>query len=160
MEYGAPFQLIDIFLKHNVPTVMIGGHAVSYHGYVRATEDTDVIFARTADSENGLLAALSEVNAHWIGSELDPTTGLEKIFPVSRDYIKATRLMMLITDFGYLDIFDFIPGFPELDVGEIFNSAVTTDHGKFVSLSWLRKMKTASGRAKDRLDLDHLPTVD
>ncbi len=160
MEYGTPFQLIDILLKHDVPIVIIGGHAVTYHGYVRATEDIDVIFLRTPDSEAALLAALTEVNAHWIGNEIDPSTGLERVFPVSLAYVQASRLMMLTTDFGYLDIFDFIPGFPDQAVSEVFDSAVETDRGKFASLAWLRKMKAATGRAKDQLDLENLPERD
>lgn len=37
MESGAPFRLIDALIKHDVPFVIVGGHAVTYHGYVRAT---------------------------------------------------------------------------------------------------------------------------
>ena len=160
MESGTPFQLIDILLKHDVPIVIIGGHAVTYHGYVRATEDIDVIFLRTADSEQALLAALTEIHAHWIGNEIDPATGLERVFPVSLSYVQSSRLMMLTTDFGYLDIFDFIPGFPDHPVSEIFNSAVETDRRQFASLAWLRKMKAVTGRAKDQLDLENLPEGD
>ncbi|MBI2479197.1 MAG: hypothetical protein HYV60_11355 [Planctomycetia bacterium] len=127
MELGTPFQLIDVFLKHNVPVVIIGGHAVTYHGFVRATEDVDVV-------------------------------GLERVFPVSLSYVRQSRLMMLTTDLGYLDIFDFIPGFPNHSVSELFDSAVETDGRKFASLAWLRKMKAATGRAKDQLDLENLPT--
>lgn len=157
MEHGTPFQLIDVLLKHNVPVVIIGGHAVTYHGYVRATEDVDVIFLRTGDSEKTLLAALTEVNSHWIADEIDPATGLERVFPVSMSYIQSSRLMMLTTELGYLDVFDFIPGFPSHSVSEVFDSAVETDGRKFASLAWLRKMKAATGRAKDQLDLENLP---
>ncbi len=160
MESGTPFQLIDVFLKHDVPIVIIGGHAVTYHGYLRATEDIDVIFLRTDDSEKTLFTALTEVNAHWISDEIDPSTGLERVFPVSLDYVQASRLMMLTTDLGYLDIFDFIPGFPDVPVSEIFDSAVETDRRKFASLTWLRKMKAATGRVKDQLDLENLPEGD
>jgi len=38
--------------SHEVPYVIIGGHAVTYHGYVRATEDTDIVFRRTLESES------------------------------------------------------------------------------------------------------------
>ena len=158
MEPGTPFQLIDVFLKHNVPVVIIGGHAVTYHGFVRATEDVDVVFLRTAHSEVALLAALTELNAHWIGNEIDSSTGLERIFPVSLSYVRASRLMMLTTDLGYLDIFDFIPGFPNHLVSELFDLAVETDGRKFASLAWLRKMKAATWRAKDQLYLENLPT--
>ena len=65
--------------------------------------------------------------------------------------------MMLVTDCGYLDVFDFIPGFPNQPTSELFKDPVENDRGKYVSLSWLRKMKTVSGRIKDQLDLENLP---
>ena len=57
MDSGDPFRLIDVLIKHDVPLVIIGGHAVGYHGYVRATEDTDVVFLRSAEAEAAQEAA-------------------------------------------------------------------------------------------------------
>ena len=71
METGNPFHLIELLVKHRVPFVIIGGHAVTYQGYVRATEDTDIVFKRSGQSERSLLAALQEVNASWISDKID-----------------------------------------------------------------------------------------
>ena len=158
MEGGGPFQLIDLLTKHDVPHVIIGGHAVSFHGYVRATEDIDVVVKRTPDVEQALLAALTEVHARWIGNEIDPETGIERTFPVSLAYIRASRLMMLVTDYGFMDIFDFVPGCPDEPVERLFDSATESHGRRFASLSWLRKMKQSAGRAKDQLDLENLPS--
>ncbi|MDC0935644.1 hypothetical protein OAS39_05115 [Pirellulales bacterium] len=157
MESGDPFQLIDVLIRHNVPLIIIGGHAVTYHGHVRATEDTDVVFRRTAESETALHTALVELNAHWIGDQIDPDTGIEQTFPVSEEYIRANRLMMMITDYGFLDVFDYIPGFPGEDLDELFSSSVEAGGRRFASLDWLRRMKQAAGRLKDQLDLENLP---
>lgn len=54
MDSGNPFQLIDALSSHNVPFVIIGGHAVTFHGYVRATEDTDVVFRRSEEAATRL----------------------------------------------------------------------------------------------------------
>jgi hypothetical protein len=35
MECGDPFHLLGVLSSHNVPFVIIGGHAVTYHGFVR-----------------------------------------------------------------------------------------------------------------------------
>jgi hypothetical protein len=158
MESGAPFRLIDVLIKHDVPFVIIGGHAVAYHGYVRATEDTDVVFLRSADAEAALCKALAELNARWIGNEIDPETGIEYTYPVSPGYVRGTRLMMLVTDDGFLDIFDYIPGCPDEPVDQLFNSSRESGRRRFVSLEWLRRMKQAAGRPKDQLDLDNLPS--
>jgi len=157
MESGSPFRLIDVLTKHNVPLVIIGGHAVSFHGYLRATEDIDVVIHRSSEAESALLAALSEVNACWIANEMDPATGIERTVPVTLEYIRASRLLMLVTDWGFLDIFDFIPGYPHEAVEQLFVSAVESGGRRFASLDWLRKMKLAAGRAKDQLDLENLP---
>lgn len=158
MESGGPFRLIDVLSKHDVPFVIIGGHAVTYHGFVRATEDTDIVVVRGPDAEAALFAALSEVHAHWICDEIDPATGLERTYPVTREYVHRSRMMMLFTDLGFLDVFDFVPGLPDADVALLFESAEHCDGRRFASLEWLRKMKRAAGRPKDLIDLENLPS--
>lgn len=160
MESGSPYRLIDLLLKHDVPFVVIGGHAVTFHGHVRGTEDVDIVFQRTDDSERSLLNALVEVHAKWIGNEVDPETQLERVHDVTIQYVRSSHLMMVATDYGYLDIFDFIPGFPNEDVSDLLDTAIDSERGKFASLAWLRKMKEASGRAKDKSDLEHLSDDD
>jgi hypothetical protein len=39
----------------------------------------------------------------------------------------------------------------------LFGSSNEIAGRRFVSLKWLRRMKQAAGRPKDRLDLDNLP---
>ncbi|NIL97290.1 MAG: hypothetical protein GTO53_06790 [Planctomycetales bacterium] len=157
MDSGDPFPLIDVLCHHDVPFVVMGGHAVTFHGYLRATEDTEIIFRRSPAGESSLLAALSEVHACWIGDEIDPQTGIERTYPVTLDYIRQTHLMMLVTDFGFLDIFDYIPGFPETSLDDLFATAIPHGSHRFVSLAWLRKMKSAANRPRDQADLENLP---
>jgi hypothetical protein len=156
MESGDPFRLIDALTRHDVPFVVIGGHAVTYHGYVRATEDTDVVFLRSDEAEVALHEALVELNARWIGDAIDPATGIERTYPVSPEYIRRTHLMMLVTDYGFLDVFDYIPGYPNEPVGELLDSSDESGGRRFVSLEWLRRMKQAAGRPKDQIDLENL----
>ncbi len=159
MENTNPFHLLDVLNSHEVPFVIIGGHAVTYHGFVRATEDTDIVFRRTPESEVALQGALDALNARWIGTELDPQTGIEQTYPVTLSYIRANRLMMLFTDHGFLDIFDYIPGLPHEAVETLFRTAVDCNDRKYASLQWLRAMKTAANRPKDQLDLQNLPPI-
>lgn len=157
MESGDPFRLIDVLTKHRVEFVIIGGHAVTFHGYVRATEDTDIVIQRSAESDQALFDALSEVHACWIGDEIDPATGIERTYPVTLAFVQSSHLMMLTTDFGFLDIFDFIPGHPTVPVARLFEAASASQGRRFSSLEWLRRMKRAAGRSKDHLDLENLP---
>lgn len=148
--------IIAALRKHDVPFVLIGGHAVYRHGYRRSTEDIDVVWRRSDDAEAKLLLALTEINAVWISNEIDPLTQLERTHPITAAYIDGEHLMMLWSDFGPLDLFDYIPGMPHESVEQLFDTSVETDGLRFASLFWLRKMKQAAGRPKDLLDLEEL----
>src|SRR5689334_7000719 len=65
-------QLLAVLRRHGVPFVVIGGHAVNFHGYIRTTEDVDVVWLRSPQAEQDLLAALTEVHAAFISNEIDP----------------------------------------------------------------------------------------
>lgn len=153
-----PLNIFQLLARAGVPFVIIGGHAVVFHGYVRTTEDADVIFERTPASESALLKFLQSIHACWISDERDPATGYERLVPVSPAYVRSAHLMMLTTDLGFLDLYDYIPGFPDVPVADVFSDSVELDRLRFVSLRWLRKLKQAAGRHKDLDDLEHLPS--
>lgn len=156
MTLFGQFDLLRLLQQHEVPFVIVGGHAVTFHGYVRATEDVDVVWVRSPEAEAALLRALAAANARWIADDLDPATGLERLVPVTGPYIGATRLMMLLTDFGFLDLFDYVPGCADADPRELLASAVEHDGLHYARLDWLRRMKQAAGRPKDLDDLQNL----
>jgi hypothetical protein len=64
---------------------------------------------------------------------------------------------MLCTDFGFLDVYDYIPGFPDTPVQELLADSIASGNLRFVSLSWLRRLKAQAARHKDLDDLEHLP---
>ena len=150
-------RVLDVLLRHGVPFVVIGGHAVNFHGSLRATEDTDVIWIRSLQAEANLLSALQEIDARFIGTEIDPATGIERTYPVTAGFVRAERLMMLCTTAGFLDLFDYVPGLTDEPVVTVWETAVELDGVRFASLEWLRRMKQAAGRPKDLLDLENLP---
>ena len=151
------FDVFERLKRHGIPFVIVGGHAVNYHGYIRATEDADVVWLRSPENEEQLHRALVELDANYISSEIDPITGIERTVPVTLPWIQNTRLMMLYTKCGFLDLFDYIPGIPQADPAELMQSSLEVDGLRFASLDWLRKMKRAAGRDKDLLDLKNLP---
>jgi hypothetical protein len=152
------FILLSILRRRGVPHVIIGGHAVNFHGYLRSTEDLDIVWLRSPESEKALAALLAEVNATYLGKEIDPATGLERAHPVNLPFVQANHLMMLWTDVeGFLDLFDHIPGHPNANVEDLFATSIEHGGNRFASLEWLRKMKKSAGRPKDLLDLRNLP---
>lgn len=151
------FALLELLRRHGVPFVIVGGHAVNYHGHRRATEDVDVVWMRSPDAERSLTAALTEVNAQYITREIDSATGIERTQPVNAPYVAANHLMMLwVPEVGFLDLFDFIPGEPDADVADLFRTSVEADGLRYASLPWLRRMKRRAGRPKDLDDLKAL----
>lgn len=158
MVTESPLAIARSIVDAGVDCVVIGGHAVNFHGYPRSTQDVDLIFRRGDNGDVKLHETLIELGAFWIGDEIDPTTGIEIAIPVSLDYIANHHLMMLGTRHGYLDLFDFIPGMPAEPLDDLFATAQKSGTLRFVSLSWLRKMKLAAGRPQDLIDLEHLPS--
>lgn len=156
MTPKSQFDLLRLLQQRGVPFVIIGGHAVAFHGHIRATEDVDVVWLRSPPAEASLLAALQAANAKWISDQIDPATGLEKTVPVSPAYIQATHLMMLVTDYGFLDLFDYLPGCPDGSVQELFDQAVVSQEMRYASRDWLLRMKRAAGRPQDQSDLENL----
>jgi hypothetical protein len=150
-------QILATLQRHGVPFVIVGGHAVIFHGFLRATEDVDVVWLRSPESEQFLYAALTELGARYIGNDIDPATRIERTYVVSPTYIQAHHLMMLSTHLGFLDLFDYVPGFPQQDPAELIPSSVEFAGLRYASLDHLRKMKQAAGRAKDQIDLENLP---
>ncbi len=156
MAPQSQLDLLRLLARHGVPFVIIGGHAVGFHGHVRATEDVDVVWVRSPAAEAALLPALREVNAQWISDEIDPATRLERLVPVSEAYINSHHLMMLVTDYGFLDLFDYVPGLPGADAQELFEQSIESDNLRYASLDWLRRMKKAADRPQDRADSEQL----
>lgn len=148
--------LFELLQRHGVPFAVIGGHAVSVHGYIRATEDHDIVFLRTPDSEQRLAAALQEIHARWIADELDPATGSERQIPVTDAFIQSQHLMMLVTDAGFLDIFDYVPGSPSTPVAQFIAEGLEVAGIRYASKDWLLRMKRAAGRPQDLLDIENL----
>lgn len=157
MAFKPQYEFVELLQKHGVPFCLVGGHAVQVHGHGRDTEDIDVVWLRGEESKKQLLQVLQEANACWISNERDPQTRIEKLVPVTAAYINCEHLMMLWTDYGFVDLFDYIPGHPAEDVQKLFDAAVDVGGVRYASLDWLKKMKQAAGRPKDLEDLRNLP---
>lgn len=157
MAYKPQHEFVALLQKHAVVFCLVGGHAVQVHGCGGETEGIDLVWLRNDDMEARLLACLQEANACWITNEKDPATGIERLRPVDDGYIRLGHLMMLWTDYGFVDLFDYIPGFPTENVEGLFATAIEVGGVRYTSLDWLKKMKQAAGRPKDLADLSQLP---
>ena len=151
------FEFVTLLEQHEVPFVIVGGYAINIYAPPRATEDVDVVWIRDDDAEIKLAAALNDANASWISNERDPQTGIEKLVRVDLGYVRIQHLMMLWTDYGFVDLFDFVPGMPAEDVKRFYADSTVVGGRRYASLEWMKKMKRAASRPKDLQDLANLP---
>lgn len=146
--------LIGALHERGVEFVVIGGVAVGAHGYVRGTEDLDVVPA--PDPEN--LLRLADV-LEDLESTL-PTVG-DRAFDPSRDtrVIRRGGNVTAMTRFGGLDIVQRARGVPSYT--QLAEDAVESQlfgiPVRVCSLARLREMKEAQSRTQDRADLENLP---
>jgi hypothetical protein len=61
MEIRTDFkELLELFNKHKVEYLIVGGYALAFHGAPRFTRDIDLFIRPTADNAVRILAALDE----------------------------------------------------------------------------------------------------
>jgi hypothetical protein len=117
--------------------IVIGGVAVGAQGYIRGTEDLDLVLDSTL-----------------------PTAGGEPFDPVNHaGTIKRGGNVTADTRFGGLDVVQRaqgVPSYSQLDADAV-DSELLGVPVRVCSLARLRSMKEAQGRAQDRADLENLP---
>jgi hypothetical protein len=135
-------QLLNI---HNVRYLLIGGYAVGYHGYPRATIDMDVWIAIHPDNAQRIVTALKAFGFDL--PEVEETIFLQKD-KVIRMGVPPMRLELLTSISGV----EF-----EVCFNERIEDTIDGVPVNVISLERLKQNKKASGRYKDLNDLEHLP---
>jgi hypothetical protein len=146
--------LLDALNAEGVRFVVIGGVAVGAHGYVRATEDLDVVPDPDPENLSRLTDALAKLESTL------PTVS-ERPFDAATDagVIRRGGNVTAMTRFGGLDIVQRARGVPSYT--QLIDDAVESELlgvGVLIcSLARLREMKLAQDREQDRADLANLP---
>lgn len=68
-------EFLKLLKEHDVRYLLIGGYAVGYHGYPRATEDMDIWVAIHPDNAKKLVSAIKEFG--FDDPELNPDLFLQ-----------------------------------------------------------------------------------
>lgn len=138
-------EFLRLLRAHGVEYLLIGGWAVGYHGYPRATYDLDVWIATSPANANRVVKALSEFG--FSGPEL--STDL---------FLKEDQIVRMGIEPVRIEVMTSISG---VEFGECYRERLeTTMNDVPVSLINLRDLKInkeASGRLKDLADLEQLP---
>ena len=133
-------EFLRLLESHNVEYMIVGGIAVAFHGYPRATGDLDIFYA--SSSAKQLAAAIQEFG-----------------FPVEADQLAGDRILAQLGQEPFkIELMNFVSGLE-------FNEA-TTVRGKldgvtttFISKESLIKNKSSTDhtdRPRDADDLNHL----
>jgi hypothetical protein len=130
---------------HQVEYLLIGGYAVGYHGYPRATVDMDVWIALNPANAQKIMTVLEEFG--FRSPEL--TTEL---------FMKEKRIVRMGVPPLRIEVTTGIDG---VEFDECYAERISDSiDGVLVNLINLRHLKInkqASGRPKDLNDLEHLP---
>jgi len=135
-----------------VDYVVVGGIAVAFQGYGRATKDLDITYATTPDNLARLGDALLELNARLRG------IAEEVPFVPDGRMLRRTQILTLDTDDGGLDLLVAPRGAPPYPTLRARADVVSLEgvEVRIASLDHLLAMKRAAGRPQDLVDVEAL----
>jgi hypothetical protein len=138
-------EFLSLLNAHGVKYLLIGGYAVGYHGYPRATGDMDIWIAVSEDNAERMVAVLRDFgfNTPDLSTEL---------FLQDHNIVRMGFAPLRI------EVTTKISG---VDFEECYAARVVDRFGdvevSLINLPHLKVNKKASGRYKDLADLENLP---
>lgn len=138
-------ELLALLKSHEIKFIVIGAHALAFHGRPRLTEDVDLWIERTGENVRRLALALEEFGA-GIGDD-----GAHRFASLDRQIIRIGAPPNMV------DILNFAGNEP---FAEVWNRRVAGELNGvdvfFPSREDLTRMKRAAGRPQDLADIDRL----
>lgn len=143
-----PGSQFEVFARHGLRYVLIGGIAARLHGSIRKTGDVDICPQHTDENAGLLAAALVEMEAKIYVDEDAPALS----FSADASSLLGLQLINLLTKFGRLDVVWSPPGTSGYDdvsqdavLMEVFGHEVVV-----ASIDALIRSKGGIDRPKDR----------
>ncbi len=137
-------EFIEFLNSRKVEYLVVGGHAVAYHGYPRFTGDIDFFVRPSAQNAARLADALEDFGFGGLGLDPQTFTRPNKVVQLGRP---PNRIDLLTSISGV----DFAEAWAGRKVGELDGLPVP-----FIGRATLIKNRRASGRPKDLVDVEHL----
>ncbi len=138
-------EFLKLLNSHQVEYLLIGGYAVGYHGYPRATVDMDIWIAMNPANSERIVAVLKEFGFDL--PELSPELFLKE-WQIIRLGVPPVRIELATTVSGV----DFSECYAER-MEDVLDGVKVN----LISLKHLKINKKASGRHQDLADLENLP---
>ena len=138
-------EFLKLLAAHKVEYLLIGGYAVGYYGYPRATADMDIWIAMHPANSERIVTVLKEFGFDL--PELSPQLFLKE-WQVIRLGVPPVRIELATTISGV----NFSECYAQRVVDVMDGVKVN-----LISLKHLKANKKASGRHHDLSDLENLP---
>jgi len=133
--------------RHQIRYALVGGFAVNYYGYVRATQEIDFLIAPSTDNAERMMQVLHDFG---FGNAGIPRSAFERLGSAIHLGAKPNRI-------------DLLTALAGVDVSAVLEQSFRLDYGgvavRMVSLDDLLTAKHASSRAKDHADVEELERV-
>jgi len=140
-------DFIALLNEKSVKYLVIGGYAVTFHGYPRATQDIDFFVEMSRANAEALLEVLDEFG--FPAGGLTPELFLDKGDAVW--FGREPHKVEILNDISGVTFAECYKNRTRVTLGGL--------EINFISLPDLIANKKASGRNKDLADLDYLPKV-
>ena len=137
-------EFIGLLNSHGVEYLVVGGHAVAFHGYPRYTGDIDFLLRRNNENAGKVVEALKSFRFPDPEQFREALSEPDKIVQLGRP---PNRIDLLTTASGL----EFEEAWAASVEGELDGLPV-----RFPDLSSLLRNKKAAGRPKDLADADEL----
>ena len=138
-------EFLKLLNAHNVEYLLVGGFAVAIHGYPRTTADMDVWVSRNQANAERIVLCLREFG-------FDTPDVTPELFEDPDRIVRMGEAPLRIEILMEIDGVNFDDCYSRADEQMVDGSPVPV-----ISLNDLKVNKRASGRPKDRDDLENLP---
>jgi hypothetical protein len=138
-------EFLQLLNTHGVEYLLVGGYAVGYHGYPRATVDMDIWVASNPQNAARTVAAIRE-----FGFDVEQLR--EELFLQANKIVRMGEPPLRIEVMTSVSGVDFDTCYPQR-IAEVVEGVPIN----FINLENLKTNKLAAGRHKDLDDLENLP---
>jgi hypothetical protein len=137
-------EFIELLNFHKVKYLIVGGYAVTVHGYPRYTNDIDIWLWIDNENAKKIINVLNDFGFGALGLKDEHFLSPDRIIQLGY----APNRIDLLTGVSGIEFKDCYPNKKSYDI-----EGLTID---FIDIDNLRKNKKASGRHKDLDDLENL----
>lgn len=137
-------DLCTFLNKHSVEYLLIGGYAVNFHGYQRATVDIDIWYNPTDQNLSRLLTAIQDFGFE-VPAQLKTSSLVEAFIRLPLDEIKIELMSAIDGKFSFEDAYE-----------KAIDTLIGNVPIKIIGYHHLIQNKIMSRRPKDILDIQEL----